>query len=146
MPESTKRLLIACLLLALLLSVAGYVGLRFIRFLGGETEEHLRARLNQGGQLEKLKMWASDRLAKQLWAGAPDEMAAIDAARLGISDVYVERDKLNKVMQIVVEFGGGDHHHGLIIGPAGFAPAKSPWYVNRWCDVVWYYDEFKPRP
>lgn len=105
-----------------------------------EDESELRERLTSTNHLQRLEAWAMNALGDVIQVDRID--LPEDIRSIGVSWAsVVDRDE-DIPPHLWIEFGGGFHHHGLLIGPPGFTPRKnSRERINQWSDQVWYRED-----
>lgn len=130
-------------LLGIVVAAAGF-GIRWIAlhaFTRPYTSSFLRDQWATDGTLDKLRTWAQIRLAE----GTITRKADAELRRLSPpfdrASATILRDQDKGVSAIIVEFGGADNHHGLIIGRLSEKYNYCSWIRSQWCDDMWWYDE-----
>src|SRR5205823_3413988 len=108
--EPVKAFVVILVLLLLILI------LRSGSLWGIEREEGLKRRLEGIGALEALERWADECLSEEIDEEFYWEVPAVNSRALGISCISVEKDREGKRIYVLIEFGGGFRHYGLLIG------------------------------
>lgn len=129
-------------LLGILITAAGF-GVRWFAlhaFTRPYTSTSLREQWTADGTLDTLREWARTRFAEGTITRKADGELRRLSPPFDRASAIIPRDPEKGVAAVLVEFGGNDKHHGLIIGGLSEQYNYSSWVRSQWRDDVWWYD------